>query len=315
MYEKNLLLTIGSTPLVDVSVLSPNPNVCLYAKLENQNPAGSIKDRVALGMITKAEREGTLSPGATIMEPSSGNTGIALAMIAQMRGYHMKVILPENVSVERTQLLGVFGAEIIWSPAGEGSNGAVRRAEKMSSQNPDWVFLHQYANDANPQAHYDTTGPEIWRDCPQVTHFVAGLGTSGTLMGVGTYLKNKNSAIRVLAVEPPVGEQVDGLRSLEEGYIPPIYERWGGNHVLDGKRIVRLKESVYWTQELTKTTGIFGGVSTGAILAGVIRVAEKIKEGNIVFVVCDGGWKYLSTGAWTEPAEDVMQKMGATIYF
>ena len=311
----NVLDMIGNTPLVDVSELSPNPGVTLLAKMESQNPAGSVKDRIARNMVLEAEADGTLTPGKTIIEPSSGNTGIALAMIARLRGYPIKIVMPENVSIERRQMLDVFGAEIILSPGDEGSNGAVRRAQAMASDHPEWAFLYQYANEANPRAHYETTGPEIWRDCPEVTHFVAGLGTSGTLMGVGTYLKEQNPDVKILAVEPPVGEQVEGLRNLEEGYIPPVYDKWGGPELLDGKRIVRPLESIVWTRRLAEDCGIFAGISSGASLAGAVRVAEQIDTGTIVFIVCDGGWKYLSTGAWTDDLDTVAANAEKIIYF
>ena len=246
--HSSVLDLIGDTPIVDVSVLSPNPSVRLLAKLEGQNPAGSVKDRIALAMVSEAEADGTLTPGRTIIEPSSGNTGIALAMIARMRGYPIKIVLPENVSIERRQALEVFGAEIIPSPGDEGSNGSVRLARQLADENPNWVFLYQYANEANPRAHYATTGPEILRDVPEITHFVAGLGTSGTLMGVGTYLKEQKPEVQVLAVEPPSGELVQGLRSLDDGYIPPVFEKWGGYDLLDGKRIVRTRESIEFTR-------------------------------------------------------------------
>jgi len=306
---------IGNTPLVDVSELSPNPRVRILAKVESQNPAGSVKDRIAKKMIEEAEADGTLTAGKTIIEPSSGNTGIALAMIAKIKGYPIKIVLPENVSIERTQMLEVFGAEIILSPGSEGSNGAVRRAIKLADEHPDWVFLYQYANEANPRAHYEGTGPEIWQDCPEVTHFVAGLGTSGTLMGVGTYLKEQNPDVKVLAVEPPIGELVEGLRNLDEGYIPPVYEKWGGQELLDGKRIVRPLESIEWTRRLVNECGVFAGLSSGAALAGAARVAEQIDAGTVVFVVCDGGWKYLSTGAYTEDIDEVAEKAAKIIYF
>ena len=215
--------------MVEVTALSPNPSVAIHVKLEGVNPAGSVKDRVARQMILEAEADGTLEPGRTIIEPSSGNTGIALAMIARLRGYPIKIVMPENVSAERRQLLEVFGAEIIWSPGAEGSNGAVRMAQKLADDNPEWAFLYQYGNEANPRAHYYTTGPEIYADCPEITHFVSGLGTSGTLMGVGAYLKERKPSVQVLAVEPPAGEMVDGLRSLDDGFIPPVYEKWGGD--------------------------------------------------------------------------------------
>ncbi len=311
----SILDAIGNTPMIDVSNLSPNPNVRILGKLEGQNPAGSVKDRIALKMIEEAEADGTLTPGKTIIEPSSGNTGIAMAMIARLKGYPIKIVLPENVSIERRQLLEVFGAEIIPSPGNEGSNGAVRRALALADANPDWAFLYQYANEANPRAHYEGTGPEIYRDVPDITHFVAGLGTSGTLMGVGTFLKEQNPDIKVYAVEPPLGELVEGLRNLDEGYIPPVYEKWGGQQLLDGKRIVRPMESIVWTRKLVDECGVFAGISSGAALAGAIKVAEKIEAGAIVFVVCDAGWKYLSTGAYTEDLEEVADKIGSIIVF
>jgi cysteine synthase B len=310
----SVLDMIGDTPLVDVSRLSPNADVRILAKMEGQNPAGSVKDRIALSMITEAEADGTLTPGCTIIEPSSGNTGIAMAMISRIRGYHLKIVLPENVSIERRQLLEVYGAEIIPSPGEEGSNGAVRRAQALADEHPEWVFLYQYGNEANPLAHYRTTGPEIWRDVPGITHFVAGLGTSGTLLGVGTYLKEKNPEVKVLAVEPPSGEQVEGLRSLDDGYIPPVFEKWGGYDLLDGKSIVRPRESLENTR-LLADVGIFSGISAGAALAGARKVAERIDEGVIVFVVCDYGWKYLSTGAWTLDLDEAVANAEKVIYF
>ena len=301
--------------MVEVTALSPNPSVAIHVKLEGVNPAGSVKDRVARQMILEAEADGTLAPGRTIIEPSSGNTGIALAMIARLRGYPIKIVMPENVSAERRQLLEVFGAEIIWSPGTEGSNGAVRLAQKLADDNPEWAFLYQYGNEANPRAHYNTTGPEIYADCPEITHFVSGLGTSGTLMGVGAYLKERKPSVQVLAVEPPAGEMVDGLRSLDDGFIPPVYEKWGGDQLLDGKRIVRPRESIEWTRRLSEETGIFAGISTGAALAGAARVAERIDEGAVVVVSADGGWKYLSTGAWTDPIDQVVARAESIIYF
>ena len=317
--HNSILDMIGNTPMVDVSQLSPNPKVRILGKMEGQNPAGSVKDRIAKSMILAAEADGTLAPGKTIIEPSSGNTGIALAMIAKQRGYPIKIVLPGNVSIERRQMLEVFGAEIIDSPGGEGSNGAVSLARRLADENPDWVFLYQYANEANPQAHYDTTGPEIWADVPEITHFVAGLGTSGTLMGVGSYLKEQNPDIKILAVEPPIGEQVEGLRNLDEGYIPPVYEKWGGIDLLDGKRIVRPRESLEWTRRLTEV-GIFAGISAGAALAGAAKVASQLDTdvdgpATIVFIVCDGGWKYLSTGAYTDDLDDAEAKAEEIIYF
>ncbi len=306
---------IGNTPLVDVSVLSPNPNVRIVAKLENQNPFGSVKDRIAKAMIEDAEKSGRLVAGQRIIEPSSGNTGIALAAIAKMKGYPITIVMPTSVSIERRQMLEVFGADIILTNGKEGSNGAVRRAQELAEQHPEWCFLYQYANDANPRAHYETTGPEIFRDCPEITHFVAGLGTSGTLMGVGRYLKEQNPDIKVIAVEPPLGEQVEGLRNLDDGYIPPVFDNWHGRDLLDRKRVVRPRESIEWTRRLVQECGIFSGISAGASLAGAIKVASEIEEGTIVFIVCDGGWKYLSTGAYTEDLDVSEQNAEKIIYF
>ena len=314
----SVLDLIGNTPMVDVSALSPHPGARILVKLEGQNPAGSVKDRIAKAMVEEAEADGTLVPGRTIIEPSSGNTGIALAMIARLRGYPIKVVLPENVSVERRQMIEVFGAEIISSPGAEGSNGAVRLARRLADENPDWAFLYQYANEANPRVHYATTGPEILRDVPDITHFVAGLGTSGTLMGVGTYLKEQRPEVQVLAVEPPSGELVQGLRSLDDGYIPPVFEKWGGNELLDGKRIVRSRESLECTRRLADECGIFAGISSGAALAGALKVAERLGEdeqATIVFVASDAGWKYLSTGAWTADLDEAVANADAIVYF
>ena len=312
--KRDALDLIGNTPSVDVSQLSPNPDVRLVAKLESANPTGSVKDRIAKAMVLDAEADGTLGPGKRILEPSSGNTGIALAMIARMRGYPITVVMPENTSQERRQMLEVFGAQIVSSPGSEGSNGAVRLAREMALDHPDWVFLYQYANEANPRVHYETTGPEILRDVPDITHFVAGLGTSGTLMGVGTFLKEVHPDIEVYAVEPPAGEMVDGLRNLDDGFIPPVYEKWGGADLLSGKRIVRPRESIEHTRRLADA-GIFAGLSSGAALAGACRVAERTNSGTIVFIVCDGGWKYLSSGAWTGDLDEVADRASHVIYF
>lgn len=310
----SILELIGNTPLVDVSSLSPNPRVKILIKLEGQNPGGSVKDRIALSMIETAEKEGLLQPGQTLIEPSSGNTGIGMAMVCKVKGYRLKVVLATNVSVERRQLLEVWGATIIDSPGAEGSNGAVRRAQALAAEHPEWVFLYQYANAANPRAHYEGTGPEIWRDCPEVSHFVAGLGTSGTLLGVGRYLKEQNPDVKVLAVEPPAGEIVDGLRNLDDGYIPPIFIDNGGRELLDGKRIVRPRESIEWTRRLSEV-GIFAGLSSGAALAGAAKTADALEEGTIVVVAADGGWKYLSTGAWTDDLDVVEQRARTMTYF
>jgi cysteine synthase B len=312
---ETVLDMIGNTPMVDVSALGPNPHVRILAKLESQNPFGSVKDRIAKKMIETAEKDGLLAPGQTIVEPSSGNTGIALAAIAGIKGYPIKILMPESVSIERRQMLQVFGAEVILTPGGEGSNGAVKRALALHDQHPEWFMPYQYANDANPRAHYEGTGPEIWRDCPEITHFVAGLGTSGTLMGVGRYLKEQSAAVQVLAVEPPIGELVEGLRNLDEGYIPPVFDQWRGADLLDGKRIVRPRESLEWTRKLVHGAGLFAGISAGAAMAGAAKVAERIDEGVIVFIVSDGGWKYLSTGAFTDDLDEAESKAERIIYF
>lgn len=311
----NVLDLIGNTPMVDVSNLSPNPRVRIVAKLESQNPFGSVKDRIAKNMIEQAEKDGRLQPGQTIIEPSSGNTGIALAAIAQIKGYPIKILMPTSVSIERRQMLEVFGAELILTPGEEGSNGAVRRAVEMAEAHPEWCFLYQYGNEANPMAHYEGTGPEILRDCPEITHFVAGLGTSGTLMGTGTFLKEHKPDVKIVAIEPPLGERVEGLRNLEDGYIPPVFEMWQGMEVLDRKRVVRPRESLEWTRRLVKECGVFAGISSGAALAGAAKVASEIEEGTIVFIVCDGGWKYLSTGAYTDDLDVAEKAAEAIIYF
>jgi len=311
---RNILELIGNTPLVDVSSLSPNPSVRILAKLEGQNPGGSVKDRIALSMIENAEREGILAPGAILLEPSSGNTGIGMALVCRLKGYKLKIVLPGNVSVERRQLLELWQAEIIDSPASEGSNGAVRLAQRLAAAHPEWTFLYQYANPANPRAHYETTGPEIWRDCPDITHFVAGLGTSGTLLGVGRFLKAANPQVQIWAVEPPAGETVEGLRNLDDGYIPPIFVEQKGADLLDRKTIVGPRDSVEWTRRLADQ-GIFAGISSGAALAGAVKCATTIESGTVVFMCADGGWKYLSTGAWTDELDAVVERARRIIYF
>ena len=306
--------------MVDVSALSPKPNVTILAKLEGRNPAGSVKDRVALSMVEAAERDGRLVRGKTdqtLIEPSSGNTGIALAMVCRLRGYHLKVVLPTNVSPERRQLLLAFGAEIIDSPGGERSNGAVRLAQSLSEVHPEWIFLYQYANPANPLVHYSTTGPEILADVPEITHFVAGLGTTGTLMGVGRYLKEHRPDVQIWAVEPPSGEMVDGLRNLDDGYVPPIFSDNDGEKLLDRRVIVRPRESIEWTRRLTDV-GLFAGLSSGAVMAGALKCAGTIEDGTtatIVTMIADDGWKYLSTGAWSDDIDVVVERAQATIYF
>ncbi len=316
----SVLDLIGSTPLVDVSALSPNPRVRILVKLEGRNPGGSVKDRVALSLVEKAEADGVLvagKPDQVLLDPSSGNTGIGLAMVCRVKGYHLKVVMPTNVSVERRQLLELWGAEIIESPGSEGSNGAVRMAQSLAAEHPEWVFLYQYGNPANPAAHYEHTGPEIWADCPEITHFVAGLGTSGTLLGVGRFLKEKNPAVQVWAVEPPSGEIVDGLRNLDDGYIPPIFEELGGAELLDRKTVVRPRESIEWARRLLEV-GLLVGLSSGAAMAGAVKCAQLVGEGSdatIVFVSADDGWKYLSTGAYTGDIDEVLSKISSIIYF
>jgi len=289
-------------------------------KLEGKNPAGSVKDRVANALVLAAEADGLLIPGKpdqVLLEPSSGNTGIALALVCKLRGYHLKVVLPDNVSPERRQLLEVYGAEVIDSPGAEGSNGAVRRARALAVDHPEWVFLYQYANPANPAVHYATTGPEILRDCPEVTHFVAGLGTTGTIVGVGTYLKEHRPGLQVWAVEPPAGEMVDGLRSLDDGYVPPVFTDADGEALLDRRVVVRPRESVDWTRRLSEL-GLFVGISTGAAMAGAVKCAGLVAEGEeatIVVISPDDGWKYLSSDAWGGDLDDVVERASRTIYF
>lgn len=302
--HETILELIGDTPLIGIHQVSPNPAVRIYAKLEGQNPGGSSKDRIALKMVELAERDGLLKPGDTILEPSSGNTGIGLALVARLRGYHLRVVMPENVSVERRQLLEIFGAEVTLSPGEEGSNGAIRMAEKIAADEPGYVMLFQYGNPANPLAHYEGTGPEIWRDCPEVDVFVAGLGTTGTLMGVGRYLKERKAGVKVVAVEPPAGELVQGLRNLDDGFVPPIFDA----AVLDRRFIVRPRESIEGTRRLLDDCGVFAGISSGAAVTGAIKMAATIESGTIVTLLPDGGWKYLSSGAWTDDLDVVEER-------
>ncbi len=313
-HYSGILELIGETPLLEVSELSPSPRVRILAKLEGQNPGGSVKDRIALAMVTDAEKNGRLAPGQSILEPSSGNTGIGLAMVCRVKGYPLTIVMPANVSTERRQALEAWGATIIESPASEGSNGAVRMAQRIVAEHPEHAFLYQYANPANPRAHYEGTGPEIWRDCPEVTHFIAGLGTTGTLMGVGRFLKEKNPAIRVWAIEPPTGELVDGLRNLDEGYIPPVFTDNGGDDLLDRRTIVGTRDSIEWVRKLAGI-GVFAGISSGAVMAGAVKCASTIDNGVIVVVFADGGWKYLSTGAWTGDIDEVVERARTMIYF
>ncbi|GAA2390588.1 cysteine synthase [Dactylosporangium salmoneum] len=296
-YE-SLLDACGNTPLIGLPRLSPSADVRLWAKLEDRNPTGSVKDRVALWMVKAAEESGRLRPGDTIIEPTSGNTGIALAMVAKLRGYRLVCVMPENVSAERTSILRMYGAEIIFSPAAGGSNRAVAVAKEIAAEHPDWVMLYQYGNEANARAHYETTGPEILRDLPGITHFVAGLGTTGTLMGVGRYLREKVEDIEVIAAEPRYGELVYGLRNLDEGYVPELYDAT----VLTRRFSVGTRDSVLRTRQLVEVEGMFVGFSTGAVLHAALAVAHQAlkagKRADVVFLVADGGWKYLSTGAY-----------------
>ncbi|MDQ3422792.1 MAG: cysteine synthase [Actinomycetota bacterium] len=294
----SLLDTVGGTPLVGLPRLSPSPDVRLWAKLEDQNPTGSIKDRAALAMLVAAEKDGLLRPGCTILEPTSGNTGISLAMVAQLRGYRLVCVLPENTSIERKQLLAMWGAEVVSSPAAGGSNEAVRLAKALAEEHPDWVLLYQYGNPANAAAHFDGTGPEVLADLPSVTHFVAGLGTSGTLMGVGRFFREQAPQVRIVAAEPRYGELVYGLRNLDEGFVPELYDA----SLIDARFSVGPRDAVRRVRELLELEGIFAGISTGAILhAALAQAAKSVKareRADIVFVVCDAGWKYLSTGAY-----------------
>jgi [CysO sulfur-carrier protein]-thiocarboxylate-dependent cysteine synthase len=306
--HKSILDTIGNTPLVEVSGLSPAPDVRLWVKLEGQNPTGSVKDRIALAMVEAGEASGELTKDKIILEPTSGNTGIALAMVARIRGYRFTAVIPDNASPERLQLLQAFGAEIVYSEGAKGTNGSVVRAQELGAD-PRYYMPFQYGNEANVQAHYRGTAAEILDDLPEVRAFVAGLGTGGTLMGVGTRLKEHDPATRIVAAEPELGELVYGLRSLDEGYIPPIFDP----DILDGKVKVRARESILWTRELLSREGIFGGISSGAVIWVAQRVAERLSTsggGDVVCLLPDGGWKYLSTEAWTQDidtAEDQVE--------
>jgi len=299
-----LLDSVGHTPLIGLPNLSPSKDVRLWAKLEDRNPTGSVKDRAALAMIEAAEADGSLTPGCTILEPTSGNTGISLAMAARLKGYKLICVMPENTSPERSQLLRLWGAEIISSPAAGGSNEAVRVAKQVAAENPDWVMLYQYGNPANAQAHYRTTGPELLQDLPTITHFVAGLGTTGTLMGCGRFLREKVPGISIVAAEPRYGELVYGLRNLDEGFVPELYDP----SILTTRFSVGPLDAVRRTRELLELEGIFAGISTGAILHAALGVAAKAanagEKADVAFIVCDGGWKYLSTGAYEGTLEE-----------
>jgi cysteine synthase B len=310
----SLVDSVGGTPLVGLPSLSPSPEVRLWAKLEDQNPTGSIKDRAALAMIEAAEADGRLTPGCTILEPTSGNTGISMAMVAKMRGYRMICVMPENTSEERRQLLRMWGAEIIPSPAAGGSNEAVRVAKGLAEEHPDWVMLYQYGNPANAEAHYRGTGPEILADLPEVTHFVAGLGTTGTLMGTGRFFREAKPDVRIVAAEPRYGELVYGLRNLDEGFVPELYDA----DLIDARFSVGPRDAVRRVRELIEHEGIFAGISTGAILhAALAQAAKSQKAGeraDIVFIVCDGGWKYLSTGAYEGTLDDAEDALDGQLW-
>ena len=314
MRYESLLASVGRTPLVGLPRLSPSADVRLWAKLEDRNPTGSIKDRAALAMVDAAERDGLLRPGCTILEPTSGNTGISLAMAAKLKGYRLICVMPENTSVERKQLLRMWGAEIVSSPAAGGSNEAVRVAKLLAEEHPDWVMLYQYGNPANARAHYDTTGPEILEDLPTITHFVAGLGTTGTLMGTGRFLRERVPGIEIVAAEPRYGELVYGLRNLDEGFVPELYDP----SVLTTRFSVAPRDAVRRTRELLEEEGIFAGISTGAILHAALGIAARVvKDGgtaDIALIVCDGGWKYLSTGAYEGTLDDAEDSLDGQLW-
>jgi cysteine synthase len=307
----DIVQAIGNTPLVELKRLSPKPGVRIYAKLESYNPTGSVKDRVARAMIEDAEGTGAIGPGQTILEPTSGNTGISLAMICSRKGYPLKVVMPENVTAERTQLLRMHGAEIVYSPGEQGSNGAVAMALEMAESDPSYYMPYQYGNQANPNAHYHGTAVEILEELDEVTAFVAGLGTGGTLMGNARRLKEEDPDTLIVAAEPLQGEQVQGLRSLEDGYIPPILDL----SLLDRKIFVSNRDAVVWTKRLLEEEGMFVGVSAGAIASIAVRVASELEDGNVVFVVPDDGWKYLSSGVYTKPIEELAETIESASFW
>ena len=310
MRAADILDAIGDTPLIGIQRLSPKPSVRMWAKLEGQNPTGSLKDRIARAMVEEAEASGDLSADRVILEPTSGNTGIALAMVARRKGYRMMAVMPDNASDERIRLLELFGAEVVFSPAEKGTNGSIEVARRMA-EDTRYYMPFQYGNPANPKAHYEGTGEEIVRDLPEVTHLVAGLGTGGTLTGAGRRLKEHNPQVKVIAAEPELGELVYGLRSLDEGFIPPILDE----SVLDGKQLVAAEDALRWTRELAEREGIFAGISSGAVLHVARRLAERIEEGDIVCLLADGGWKYLSTEAWAEDPERAAKKVNETLWW
>jgi cysteine synthase B len=309
----SILDLIGNTPLVELRSFAPRPEVHIYAKLEGQNPTGSVKDRIAKYMIEAGEKRGELKPGDTILEPTSGNTGIGLAMIGQIKGYRVVCVMPESVSEERTQLLHAFGAEIIYTPGDLGSNGAIARAKEIVAENPGkYYFPYQYGNEANPRAHYETTGPEILRDLPQTTVFVAGLGTGGTLTGTGRYLKDHKPGIRIIAAAPHPGDLVQGLRALEEGFIPPVLDET----VLDGKIVVDSRTSFGVARELTLREGLFVGVSAGSVVKAALKACDRLEgEQHIVCLLADGGWKYLSSNLWTTDWDQHPEEVESKIWW
>ncbi|MEJ7824316.1 MAG: cysteine synthase family protein [Solirubrobacteraceae bacterium] len=307
----DIVQAIGNTPLVELKRLSPKPSVRIWAKMESHNPTGSVKDRVARSLIEDAEEKGLISTGQIILEPTSGNTGISLAMICSRKGYPLKVVMPDNVTPERTQLLQMYGAQITYSPGDQGSNGAVAMATEMAKDTERYYMPYQYGNPANPLAHYNGTAPEILEELDEITAFVAGLGTGGTLMGIGRRFKEEfGDACKIVAAEPMQGEPVQGLRSLDDGFIPPIIDL----SVLDRKIFVSNHDAIMWTRKLLNEEGIFAGVSSGAIARVAVRIANEIDEGNIVFVVCDDGWKYLSSGLYTLPIDEI-ENMDSTIWW
>jgi [CysO sulfur-carrier protein]-thiocarboxylate-dependent cysteine synthase len=307
----DVVQSIGNTPLVELPSLSPKPGVRIWAKLESRNPTGSVKDRVARALIEDAEAKGALGPGQTILEPTSGNTGISLAMICSRKGYRLKVVMPENVTPERTQLLKMYGAEIVYSPGDQGSNGAVAMSLEMAGEDPSYYMPYQYGNEANPGAHYNGTAVEILEELDEVTAFVAGLGTGGTLMGNGRRLKETfGDAVKIVAAEPMQGEPVQGLRSLDDGFIPPIIDI----SLLDRKIFVTNRDAIVWTRKLLDEESLFAGVSTGAIASIAVRIAGELEEGNVVFVVADDGWKYLSSGIYTLPVDEI-ENLESTVWW
>ena len=306
----DIIQAIGNTPLVELKRLSPKPGVRIWAKLESHNPTGSIKDRVARSLIEDAEEKGSIAPGQTILEPTSGNTGISLAMICSRKGYRLKVVMPDNVTPERTQLLKMYGAEIVYSPGSKGSNGAVEMALEMAAGDASYFMPYQYGNAANPAAHYNGTAPEILEELDEISAFVAGLGTGGTLMGVGRRLKEEREGVLIVAAEPMHGEPVQGLRSLDDGFIPPIIDL----SLLDRKIFVTNRDAIVWTRRLLDEEGIFAGVSSGAIASIAVRIAGELDEGNVVFIVCDDGWKYLSSGIYTRPVDEI-ENLDSTVWW